>query len=446
MKNVDFLIFYEGFNREYQNIYLLKKELESRGYSVLLSHFSRKDSYNTFLKTSPKVVVTPWLRYNENVYKYTRFKKMKALVNLQWEQVYNKLNIDSGLCSIGGEALKYIHLCWGENSKKRLLDSGANEDSVFVTGGIHLDFCRKEFCEDFLSRDEIASRYDLDNSQKWILYVSGFSYASFDEETQKTYIEKYGEGYRELFRVAGESKNLTLEWIRDFCKQEPDTVFIYRPHPAETLREDLDALSEECPNFKVIKDFNIKQWLLVCDIINTWFSTSISEIYYLGKKCNIIRPVPLPDFIEIEVMEGGDFVTDKEEFIRRNAATDLENIPFPIAEEVISRYYSVKDECAYKRTADCLEKILKSDYVMPKPEFTKEEIASFSKKNKVWNLVSRYYAFVEKTGIKLSKLCPFYRKYLKNAENWVEHDSRFDYKSAEETVDRIWERIHPAEK
>lgn len=440
MKRLDFVIFYESFNREYQNIYLLKRELESRGHSVKLSHFSQKDYYDTMKHCQPSVVVCPWLRYNENVFRYTSFRHpIKALVNLQWEQVYNNLSIREGLTRSTGEALKYIHLCWGENSQKRLVESGAPQENLPVVGGIHLDFCRKEFLDDLLPKEAVAEEFGFSAEKKLSLYISSFAYASYSPEEQKKFLEKYGNAFRPLFEVEEESKRLTLEWLREECLRDPDRIVVYRPHPAETVTEDLLSIEKEITNFLIISKYNIKQWIHVSDVINMWFSTSVAEIFYMGKKCNILRPVPLPDDLEVEVMNGAEFITSKEEFLRRTE--NCSEGGFPVSAERIGNYYSVEDKYSFKRIADVLEDLLLSDYVCPSPEFSSEEKREFRKKKRSWMSGAHYFRFYEKTGLALSRICPFGRRILKNLENSVKSFSRFDYDGAERSVDRVFEKV-----
>ena len=67
MKNnrYNFLICYEHISREVENITLLKYELEKRGYSCKIGRFDNPYMYVDKIKAD--VVVTPWLRDDDNV-------------------------------------------------------------------------------------------------------------------------------------------------------------------------------------------------------------------------------------------------------------------------------------------------------------------------------------------------------------------------------------------
>ena len=63
----------------------------------------------------------------------------------------------------------------------------------------------------------------------------------------------------------------------------------------EANNEEIKRLARDYPNnFKVISELNIKQWILVSDIVTTWFSTSAGEVYATEKPLVVIRPLPFP--------------------------------------------------------------------------------------------------------------------------------------------------------
>ena len=146
---MDFYIFYEHINREIENDTLLKNELQKRGYSVKIVDFHGPGLYEASRKKNrAKVVATPWLRYDSNVYKYTQFAQNPyKLVNLQWEQVYNNDGIKSGLTDTRGEAEKAYHICWGENAQNRLHRNGIPKELLPITGAMQMDYGRPEMKE-----------------------------------------------------------------------------------------------------------------------------------------------------------------------------------------------------------------------------------------------------------------------------------------------------------
>ena len=111
------LLFYENINREYEALVLLKHELQKRGHRVKISHFGFHDWGFHFLFSKPDIIVTPWLRNDENVARWAWFRRLKKstkMVNLQWEQVYSRKGLESGLTKTHDQALNAIHSSYAE--------------------------------------------------------------------------------------------------------------------------------------------------------------------------------------------------------------------------------------------------------------------------------------------------------------------------------------------
>lgn len=211
MKKVDFVIFYEGIARELDNLCLLRGELESRGYSVALSHFYLEFYAKTICTYAPEVVVTPWLRNNYNIFRLTRFHNWgKKLVNLQWEQVCSNELMLKHDCDIIEEAKKAEHLCWGQFRRDVLIENRIAADRCPVTGVLQQDYCRPELLPFFKDREEIAHEYSLDPTKKWILYISSFSSATMSEKEIKDLLMEFGEVDMKGVDVAKRSKTIYL--------------------------------------------------------------------------------------------------------------------------------------------------------------------------------------------------------------------------------------------
>ena len=356
----DFLIFYEHVNREVENDTLVKYELEKRGYSCEILHFSGPGLYNYHKKKNrAKVVVTPWLRYNCDVLEYLPYAgKPYKLVNLQWEQVYNKRGIECGLVATHDEAKKAYHTCWGENSRARLEDMGVPPENLRVVGAMQQDYGRPLFNDYYLSRSSISEQFHLNNDKPWILFVSSLAYATFPEDALKALATKYGDGIYETADLHKTTQKELLIWVEEFLKRS-DSEFIYRPHPSERLCERLTELSDRYPNFHVISEKSVKQWAKVSDRVNLWISTSNAEIASLGIDYSIVRPVPVDEAREVESMRDETFVESMEEFISLNTdilPMDTERIKE--RQQKLFHFYNYDDaKPAYVRIADYLEEV-----------------------------------------------------------------------------------------
>ena len=118
--NVDVLILLESKERELEGACLLKEELKSRGYSVLVkSVYPNKESLP--FKYNAKIVITPWAYNNNDMKLFTCFYKNgnTKILNLHHEQ-YSGNNSENA-CLPKQQAKEIFHISWGEEFTKELL-------------------------------------------------------------------------------------------------------------------------------------------------------------------------------------------------------------------------------------------------------------------------------------------------------------------------------------
>lgn len=424
---LDFLLLYEIETRELESLVLLKNYLEKKGYKVAIKDAYGPESF-LFKLYKPQVVVVPWLRNDKNVYQFSKLKKeIKYLVNLQWEQIFNLQGIVSGIASVNGLAKGAKHLCWGRHSEERLLKI-LNSKNVFKTGGLHLDFCRTKFTSYYKGKECIAKEFDLDEKKQWSLFISSFTFATMPDNRRKEFDNEFC-SVDNYVAVSQKSKSIILKWIEELLDKNDQIEFIYRPHPVEVIDDTLYKIEEHYNNFHIIENYSVKQWIKVCDVINTWISTSIAEIYYMGKACNIVRPIKIPKEIEVEIMRDGNFVSTKEEFLKKNnVCNQKKNEIFPIDEKIISEYYDFnKEKASFKRVGDYLISLLENQNE-PYFYFDKKILKKYKKKCRN----NQFYAFccwfVKKTHLRLSncihKKNSEIRRKLENMERYIGFEKR----------------------
>lgn len=435
---MDFLIFYEHFNREMENIILLKMQLQKLGHSVAISHFSKNSYAKHILLSKPKVVVTPWLRDDDNVFRFTRFLNKPKLVNLQWEQIYSDNDFKIGIASTTGLATKANHICWGEASRERLIKEGVPEKNLKVTGAIQLDFCREEFNSYYFSRSEIAKKYNLNPNRKWILFISSFAYATYNENSLDKLFKQWGD-FSEFVVINKGSRAIALEWFEKLMNEDPNIEFIYRPHPSENLDSYIKKLAEGNSRFNIISDFSVKQWIKVSDKIITWYSTSISEIYAMNKRFCIIRPIKIPNIYEINIMKEAKFITEYEKLLNY---IKYEEMTLPISHQQLHENYLIDSTPAYVKVADYLIDIL-SDNNIGKICINKKVKNLYKEKHRNDIIVSLLTEFVINTNIKLSKIIPFKKENFKNIERYVDLYPKNSIKLIESKLEKV---INPNEK
>lgn len=356
---MDILFLYEHEVRELESIYLLKNEMEYRGYSTSVAHISGVSHLSNVIFSSPTVIVTPWL-YSDNEIKLIKekFKNVKKIVNLRMEQLFCDYYREIGIGNITGYAKEAHHICWGEVTKKRLIEFGVDKNKAHLTGAIHTDFFRDEFEHFYKSKEELAKTFGLNKDKKWVLYISSFSFATFDEKERKMFEKKWGGKFDGVYDIFLESKNMTLKWIEELLKTNKDIEFIYRPHPSEKIMSDINNMKKKYKNFHIIERYSVRQWIVACEVIDTWQSTSIAEIYYAGKRCNIIRPIKLPSEIDMEICKNADYINSLDDFI--NIHSNDINESFPLKKETIESYYSYDKRIpSFIKVCDVIENVFK---------------------------------------------------------------------------------------
>lgn len=399
---IDFLICYEHHNREIENDALLKHELEKRGYSCKIIKYDGPGIYlYSKMWNRAKVVVTPWLRYNENVYHFLKLSaKPHKLVNLQWEQVYAQAGINNGLVSTTGESLKGYHLCWGNHSRQRLIKAGVKPENAIVVGAIQMDYGFPQFAEYFKTKEFMAEKFHLDLNKHWVLYISSFGFANYNKEDLTVLNARFGSYICDLADMHETSQRDMLRWIEHLLG-EYECEFIYRPHPSErNLCFDLERLEREYPKFHVISEYSVKQWACVCEKVNLWLSTSNAELLSMGVDYGIIRPKPVPADFEVESMKDEILICSYEEFKRFNINTVSDN--HRLTEERKDRLIEFYDYDAtmpaYKKTADALIHILEQgegqDY-----RFSLKERVKFERKE----IKQLFISYLLETQMKFAK-------------------------------------------
>lgn len=357
---LDILICYEILPREIENISLLQYELKRRGYSC---EITQVDSYEAFFKYNrrknrAKVVVAPWLRYDINIYRFWRLADQnKIILNLQWEQIYSKDYIEIELKAIESETKNAYHICWGKNTQERLCDIGIDKSHLPITGAIQMDYGNKLFSEYYMSKDEISQKCNLDFNKKWILYISSFGFTEdrdFSEDNERG----FSEYIISQIKLNKESQKLTLDWIEKYLKSN-DCEFIYRPHPTERTNLRLNEMEAQYENFHIISEHSVKQWAKVCERVNLWMSTSNAEILSLGVNYYVVRPVAIPDGLEMESLQFEKKITEYDDFEKYNNFN--EDVCMSVDEKLknLQFYYSYSPENpAYIKVVDYIEQLL----------------------------------------------------------------------------------------
>ena len=439
----EILIIYEHKAREYQCITMLKVELEKRGHSVKICHYNFGGRWFHQLFSKPKLVIGPGAHYHEilpgSKMNYVDWAtdslrgRAPFFLNLQIEQVFR--DGPTAIWNVMNDEQYRDHMyyaCWGNHRYQQLKQFGVSDDKIYITGAIQLDLLRDPSIKFYKTKEEVASKYGLDKSKRWNLFISGFMWSSKTENEMLREARAQRDSGIEVddavvlrdWKISVESQKITMQWI-DRYLEDSDDIFIYRPHPGEKSSQFVLDLQKKYPErFLIIEYESVQQWIAACDVINLWTSTAIVETYMANKTCNIVQPLPLSKrMVPILFDYSVNVVDTYEKFVE---SQNRQPEDFPIKKQIIDDYYSQDEEAAYKKTCDFIEMILKSK--VPKTEKSKFTWRTFF--NETY-LQWRYAEFFMATNIRFSKIALFKRKGLQNTENafdnsYVKADIKFN--------------------
>lgn len=362
MKKYDFLFLCEVPVREIQSYTLLCLELRRRGYSAGIL-FEYEWQYPLF-KHKAKVLVCNVInceeRFATNVYDVAG--KSDKIVCMHWEQIlgnFKENNLrEEARCAVTETGKTINRFCWGESFRKILLDNGADNQYVYVSGGLHLDFLKKQFNGFYQSRSYLCKQYGINENDTIILFNSSFilhDAVSWVNDMIRDYLNGDEELFQERYHFEDESLNMILEWFSKYLQEHPDVSIIYRPHPMEVISTKFKDLQEK-QKFYVIKDFSVQQWISIVDIVTTVSSTSLTEAVYNEKTAICLRPIEMPYKFDNVLFENIAKVNNYEDFC--SAVKGEKN---NISAEDFEYYYHYREEPVYKDICNRLEEILQND-------------------------------------------------------------------------------------
>lgn len=359
---MDYIIIYEKKNRELENALLLKIELELRGYECSVIQFYEGNRFNVFGISRPKVILAPNLYEYKSIPRiYSRFGRSQ-LVNLQYEQVLSEKWEKIGHHNPKSEAKKAIHVCWGPKTRDRLTEAGVPKGNLKVIGALQLDLLRKEYRRNTSSvKQELAQEFKLDETKRWALFISSFTYADISESKLSMNESISNTNLSSFVKVHTSSRDSILDWLKRILEQDTDNIIIYRPHPDELSLNKVIELEKKYLNFRIIRDRSVKTWIESCDNIYSWYSTSVVESHFLNKPYAILRPLELPNDFESVLLKYSKYIKSYEEFENDYFKNDSERI-LPINESYIRQYYQVdNDKPSFIKYCDMLEEVYSSE-------------------------------------------------------------------------------------
>lgn len=363
MTELDFLFIYEHKVRELENLCLMKYELDRRGYRTKIVYID--DAYNA-MQDRPiyhaKVVCTMACYDNYTLFWHTKeFVKFEKVIDLQWENiVYVKdENREDAYKNYRGIGKDVVHVSWGQQNVTRLLKAAhLNERNIKLTGHVGMDFLRSPLNRYYLSREELFPRYDLPLDKKVILFASPYYGDQLSQDYIKGMCERFGDDWTEYYKFMCDSQQIVLDWFEKVCKENPDIIVVFRPHPGHPSGV-AEKLSNRYSNFRIISGESVKQWIVTCDEIYTGNSSVVVEAFFAKKMCQLLFPLPTTPGFELKLITDSMKITSYEEF---RLSVFSGNQEFPTPKESIEEIYLIDWKTPnYIKFANMAEKVFQDD-------------------------------------------------------------------------------------
>ena len=406
IEELDFLFVYEHKVRELENLCLLKYELDRRGYKTKIIHIEDAEALKAMRPIyHAKVVVTMACYQNSSIEWHTKnFVKFDKIIDMQWENIVFPMDEKDmkAYKNYSGVAKEVVRVSWGEMNKKRMLEAAKMDPKkVKLVGHVGMDFLREELKGYYLTKEEVLKNYDIPADKKIFLFVSPYFSDHHTEEYLAVMCRRFGEGWRYYYKDCMlPSKKIILDWMGRICEERDDVVFIYRPHPGEESRQ-ADEMEQKTPNFKVIGELSVKQWILISDKVYTGNSSTFVEAFFGKKMCYLLFTVPVPADYELAFLREADKIMEFEDF---RETTYNDNRPFPVSEKLIDEVYTIDwDKPSYMKFVDMAEEVIREPYY----NLTKAQLKSYYHK----------MGPAEKLTKALTKVTPLYNVYLTMLEN-----------------------------
>lgn len=430
---MDVLIFYEHKVRDLPACCLLAYELNRRGYSVKISHNDAIGIWRYRIFSHPRITIGPSALLTEIgkgwrcIDNYTSFLKGGAeyYINLQAEQILSdNENIRYNVITTSEWIDRIYYICWGEKRRNQLIKCGVPPKKILVSGAIQLDFLSEPIKEFYESKERIALKYHISSSKKWILYISSFALADMSQEelswnasagaAQSEDVSEYLSNLQTFSSESKHGRDVILKWFDQFLNKSANAVIIYRPHPGESIGEELISLSKRYPdNFILSGQEPLQQWILICDLIDIWITTAVADIHYANKPCLLLCPFYSSNLFVPETIDLNKVITDYSDFYRSHHKLSQSELNYlsPINVGRLEEYYGTTIGSTYIQIANLVEEL------MQKPNriiHTKFRISAACIKHFIYQCMMSFFAFFK---VRASSFCPFFRKKLIIREN-----------------------------
>jgi surface carbohydrate biosynthesis protein len=268
----------------------------------------------------PNLVVLPFC-YTERSYDaLLAYWRQARFFNLTWEQLFYAGN-QKAKTPRGEFALRHVmHQAWSKAYADFLSGIGISEKQIFLNGQPAYTLYDAPYRDYFCSREEMAKRYGLDPSRRWIFFPENYNWAFYSEATIKRFIES-GQSRADVEAMqeyCERSLEEVIRWLAELAREDGFEVII-RPRPSTTLEEFRLVTKRILPVFPshlhVIQQDSVREWILASDLVFSSHSTSLIEAAVAGKSVFMLEPYELPAALKVDWQERLEHVQSQSQFL-----------------------------------------------------------------------------------------------------------------------------------
>jgi len=303
MREVDIVFLYEHAARELDVACGITAGLRQLGLSVEIVHWPTGFP-QAVVQVRPKMVVLPFFYTEESFEALLAYWRNAVFFNMTWEQLFYSGNLKAKTPRGEFSTQHVIHHSWSEIYKAFLNENGIPSERIFLNGQPAYALYDEPYRHFYPSREELAERYGLDVSLRWVLFPENYNWAFYTEATLEQFI-KSGQSPDDVGAMRAfcdRSLKTVLEWC-DRAAQG-NVEIILRPRPSTTQQE-FEAftkriLSHIPERLHIIQKESVREWILASDVVVSSHSTSLIEGAVAGKQVYILEPAPIPASLHVD--------------------------------------------------------------------------------------------------------------------------------------------------
>lgn len=377
MQTVDIVYFYEHAARELDVACAVTAGLRQRGLCVEIIHWPTGFP-RAVTRISPRVVALPFCYTEQSYEALLAYWREAVFFNLTWEQLFYVGNRSAKTPRGEFSTRHVIHHAWSREYAAFLQRNGIPEQFVFLNGQPAYTLYDEPYRHYFASRDELATRYGLDSTRRWVFFPENYNWAFYSQTTLDQFIAKgqSSEDVRLMREFCDSSLKTVLRWCAEAAQKE-NIELILRPRPS-TPRAEFDAfvrqvLPEIPAHLHIIQQESVREWILASEVVVSSHSTSLIEAALAGKKVYMLEPFPIPAVLHVDWHDLVARIRTEENFLKICTIPDLGD-EHPLAKWARETFMSQGD--AIRRLVDYLADLAQGKIETPPPALRRVAVPS----------------------------------------------------------------------